>query len=81
MYSLMSIDSLWLENKELGLQRSLGIEIGIKLATSAAVIGIPLLASITASRIAESIVPNSLITAALGTIGWIPRMRGLLEGI
>jgi len=69
--SLMSIDSLWVEHKELGLQRSLGVEIGIKLATSAAVIGIPLLASITASQITESIIPNSLITATLGVGGLI----------
>jgi hypothetical protein len=68
----MSIESLWLEHKELGLQRSLGVEVGIKLLTSVAVIGIPLLASTTASQITESIIPNSLITAILGVSGLIP---------
>lgn len=64
--SLRSIKTLWLEHKELELQRSLGVEIGIKLANSAAAISLPLLASITASQITESIIPNSLITATLG---------------
>lgn len=79
--SLMSIESLWLEHKELGLQCSLGVEVGIKLATSAAVIGIPLLASITASQITESIIPNSLITAILGTSGLIPLVMKFLDDI
>ena len=79
MSSLMSIDSLWLEHKELGLQRSLGVEIGIRLATSAAVIGIPLLASITASQITESVIPNSLITAILGVSGLTPFLMKFLD--
>jgi len=77
--SLMSIESLWLEHKELGLQRSLGVEFGIKLATSAAVMGIPLLASITASQITESIIPNSLVTAILGVGGLIPLAMKFLD--
>lgn len=79
--SLMSIDSLRLEQKELGLRRPLGVEIGIKLATSAAMIGIPLLASITASQITESIIPNSLITATLGTVGLIPFLKRFLDDV
>jgi hypothetical protein len=77
--SLMSIDSLWVEHKEFGLRRSLGVEIGIKLARSAAMIGIPLLASITASHITESTIPNSFVTATLGVVGLLPFMTKFLK--
>lgn len=79
--SLKSIKSLWLEHKEMGLQHSLGVELGIKVATSAATIGIPLLASIAASQITESIIPNSLITATLGLIGLFPFTMKFLDEI
>lgn len=78
--SLRSINALWLEHKEIGLERSLAVEAGINLATSTAMIGIPLLASMAASEITESVIPNSLITATLGTIGLIPFMTRFLEG-
>ncbi len=81
MSSLMSIESLWLEHKELGLQRPLSVEIGTRLATSAAVIGVPLLASIAASQITESIIPNSLITSILGVSGLIPVVMKFLNEI
>lgn len=77
--SLVAIESLWVERKELGLQSSLGVEVGLKVATSAAVFGAPLLASITASQITESIIPNSLITAILGVGGLIPWVMKFLE--
>lgn len=79
--SLMSIESLWLRNKEWGLERSLGVEIARNLATSALVIGVPLLASMAASHITESIIPNSLITATLGVGGLFPHVMKFLNDI